>query len=475
MRTSTLSAYSRVLLGLRSGQLATLRAQEQLSSGRRILRPSDDPTGAARALTLRSSLSRSDRIRNTVAAGETQLESAGATLQHSSELLTRSRELLLQGMSGALNDQDRATIASELEEIRKQLLDDANLHFDGNYVFGGTRTGDKPWVEVVSGGTRHTVYLGNHNEQSIQAGEDALVSITAAGDRLFGNSLPGPVRFDGLTGVRSGVTADQGTGFAYLTLRHDATEVLGLADVGLALVAGGDRDTLLGANALTLDGVAGTIQLGNGTVVKIPGPGERSDVVVRNEQGGELHLDMSAWTGADFIQTVTGRGSISLDGDTFTALSFNETDLELSEGSLGQVLHVDTRTVLRAGRELVSFGSTANPFDLLQGVIDDLRNQQGLRSDEIVTRLSDRLANLDSVHDQMLVGLGSIGARSARLAAAGSRQGEIQLELSGRLSQVEDADLAEVALDFSRSQMMLELAQASGARVIQTSFLNFLR
>lgn len=475
MRTSTLSAFSRVLLGLRSGQLATLRAQEQLSSGRRILRPSDDPTGAARALTLRSSLSRSDRIENTVAAGETQLDSAGATLQHSSELLSRSRELLLQAMSGALNDQDRATIASELEEIRKQLLDDANLHLDGNYVFGGTRTGDKPWVEVVSGGTRHTVYLGNQNEQSIQAGEDALVAITAAGDRLFGDSLPGPVRFDGLTGIRSGLTADQGTGFAYLTLRHDATEVLGLADVGLALVAGGDRDTLLGANALTLDGVAGTIQLGNGPVVTIPGPGERSDVVVRNEQGGELHLDMSAWTGADFLETVTGQGSISLDGDTFTALTFTESDLELSEGSLGQVLHVDTRAVLRAGRELVSFGTTANPFDLLQGVIDDLRNDQGLRSDEIVTRLSDRLENLDSVHDQMLVGLGSIGARSARLAAAGARQGEIQLELSGRLSQVEDADLAEVALDFSRSQMMLELAQASGARVMQTSFLNFLR
>src|SRR5262245_61325641 len=124
MRTSTLSAFSRVLMGLRSGQLATLRAQEQLSSGRRILRPSDDPTGAARAQALRGALSRSVRVQDTVAAGADQLEMASSTLQHSSELLARSRELLLQAMSGALNDQDRDTIASELVEIRKQLLDD---------------------------------------------------------------------------------------------------------------------------------------------------------------------------------------------------------------------------------------------------------------------------------------------------------------------------------------------------------------
>lgn len=475
MRVSTLSAFSRVLLGLRAGQVATLRAQEQVASGRRILRPSDDPAGAARALALRGSLSRSERIQRTVAAGEDQLEMAGSTLQHSSELLARSRELLLQAMSGALNDRDRDTIATELEEIRKQLLDDANLHVQESYVFGGTRTGDEPWIEVVSGGTRHAVYVGNESEQSIQAGEDALVAITAAGNRLFGNDAPGAVRFDGLTGVRSGLTADEGKGFAYVTLRHESTDVLGLQDVGLALVNGGADDTLLGDNALVIDGVAGTMRLGDGAVVPIPGPGERADVVVRNEKGGELHLDMSGWTGADFIETVHGRGSISLDGQSFTTLSFGETDLELTDATLGQVLHVDTREVRRAGRELVTFGDTANPFDLLQGVIDDLRNDQGLRSDEVIARLSQRLDGLDGAHERLLLGLGTVGARSARLAAAGERQGEIELELSARLSGVEDADLAEVALDLARSQMMLELAQASGARVIQTSFLDFIR
>jgi flagellin-like hook-associated protein FlgL len=208
--------------------------------------------------------------------------------------------------------------------------------------------------------------------------------------------------------------------------------------------------------------------------VTISAASDLADVVVRNELGGELHLDFVGWSGANFTGTITGRGSISLDGSNFTTLSFTETDLELTNPVLGQVLHVDTTGVLRAGQELVTFGDTANPFDLLAGVVDDLENGQGLDSSELVRRLAGRLETLDRVHDDLLLGLGVLGSRSARLTSAGGRQGELELQLRGRLSAVEDADLAEVALELTRSQTILELAQAAGARVIQTSLLEFL-
>src|SRR4030095_12188916 len=96
MRVSTFSTFARVLLGIRANQLAGLRAQEQLSSGQRILRPSDDPAGTARALALRREVAQSSRIQDALGAGRTQLELGSSTLQHSSELLTRARELLIQ-------------------------------------------------------------------------------------------------------------------------------------------------------------------------------------------------------------------------------------------------------------------------------------------------------------------------------------------------------------------------------------------
>lgn len=475
MRISTLSSFNRVLLGLHANELAGYRANEQISSGRRILRASDDPIGTTRALDLRHGLSRSSRLRLGLDSGRTRLDQATSALEQSSELMTRTRELVLQAMNGTLNAEDRASIAAELESIRSQLLDQANLQVDGGYVFGGTALGSQPWVEVTSGGSRHVVYRGNGEEQRIQAGEDALVAISAAGDRIFGGALPGAVAFDGLTGIRSGSTADEGTGYANLVLRHDGTSANGFAEVGLALVDGGARDTLLGDNTLTLDATAGTMQLGNGPIVPIPTSGDVSDVVLRNELGGELHLDLRVWSGADYSDTVSGQGSISLDGSTFTAIDFGETDLELSDPALGQVLHVDTTGVKRAGAELATFGDTVNPFDLLQGVVDDLANEQGLSSSELNGRLSARLRGLDDAHDSMLVGLGVLGARSARLSAAASRQDELGLQIETRLSLVEDTDLAEAATDLSRSQLLLQLAQAAGARIMQSSMLNFLR
>jgi flagellin-like hook-associated protein FlgL len=474
MRIGTFSAFSRVLLGMRASQLSGLRAQEQISSGRRILRPSDDPAGTARALALRRSLARTARLQDSIAAGSTRLAQASSTLQESSELLTRARELLLQAMSGALNDGDRVAIATELEEIREQLFDHANLQVDGNHVFAGTALGERPWEEIERGGTTHALYRGNGESQSIQIGDDVELAISAAGNRIFGGAVPGAVRFDGLTGVRSGITADEGTGQAYLVLRHDGTDSGLLGSVGVALIDGGNADTLLGSNTLRIDSTAGTVQLENGPPVKIPAPGARADVRVRNERGGELHLDFEGWNGNDYTGTVVGRGSISLDGATFTALTFAETDLELADPVLGQVLHLDATGVLRAGVELVTFGDTVNAFDLLQGVVEDLRNEQGLDSAELNARLSNRMEALDGVHDELLVGLGVLGARGARLASASERQSDLGLQLRARLSGVEDADLSEAALEFTRSQTILELAQAAGARLIQTTLLNFL-
>jgi len=474
MRISTLSIFNHALLGMRPSQLALVRAQEQITSGRRILRPSDDAAGTARSLALRTTLAHTRRIQESIGAGRTRLDGATATLENSSELLTRARELMLQAMNGVLSDDDRQAVATELESIRAQLLEDANLQVDGSYVFSGSAVGTRPWEEVLSGGTMHTVYRGNGDEQLIQAGEDTFVAVSGVGNRIFGATAPGAARFDGLTGIASGRTADEGTGYAYLTLRHDATVTTGFTDVGLTVVDGGAKDTLLGANRLVIDGTAGTIRLGDGPAVEIPAAGERGDVVVRNEHGGELHLDLEAWTGGDYDDTVLGRGSISMDGTSFVPLDFTETDLELHDRSLGQIVHVDTTAVLRAGRELVTFGDSVNPFDVLQGVVDDLRNGEDLQLTELQARLGHRLEGLDQVHDDLLVGLGVLGARSARLVNADQRQGELSVQTQGRLSEVEDVDFAEAVIDLQRAQQLLQLAQAAGARVMQTSLLNFL-
>ena len=475
-RISTQSVFRQILMGIRASHAGVVRAQEQIASGRRLLVPSDDPTGAARALSLARQLEDVARFGTAVGAGRTVVDAAGGALQEASTLLADARALVLQGLSGTLNDGDRRTMAGELELLRDQLLEIGNQTSGERYLFAGTETSGAPWQERTSGGVRRVVYAGNGDEQRVRIGEGVDVALGLPGSSVFGKLEWAGTGFDGLTGIAGGTTADQGQGYAYLTLRHDSTDAGNLASVGIALAGGGAGDTLLGPQPIVVDATARTVRLGNGPALPMPDPAsaEYADFVVGNELGGELRLDLTGFTGAGYSGTVTGNGSISLDGTTFQPLAFTETDLELQDPATNTVLHVDTTSVRRAGRELVSFRGTVNAFDVLQGISDDLANADGLTDAQVHERLRQRLDELDRNLGNVQVGLGVLGSRSQRLGGAEQRLLSLDLQLQSLRSDVVDVDVAEVALDLARSDRNLQAAQASGVRLLQQSLLNYL-
>ena len=70
--------------------------------------------------------------------------------------------------------------------------------------------------------------------------------------------------------------------------------------------------------------------------------------------------------------------------------------------------------------------------------------------------------------------LGTLGARTERLISSGSRLETVSLNVEGQLSQVEDVDITEVILEMNRTEQTLQLAQATGSRLIQHTLLDFL-
>jgi flagellar hook-associated protein 3 FlgL len=477
MRVSTAANYFHVLRGIRTNQATMLRAQEQLASGRRLLRPSDDPSAAARALQLSRRLAGVQRNSSVMNSARTGLDLASSVLQDGSSSIIEARAVVLQGMDGTLSESDRVALASSIEQIRREMLEVADARINDRYLFGGSQTQQSPWVEEIIGGMRRMTYAGNREEQLIRIGEDTDVGLNVPGSDIFSRSDSKGVRFAGLTGITSGSTADVGSSYEYITVRHDSTDGTALAASGITLANGGADDTIMGANTLIIDPVAGTIQLGQGQPIGFPGTTDpnAADFVVTNEKGGELHLDMTGFNGAAFTGTVTGNGSVSIDGTNFVPLDFTEQDLKLRHDATGSVIHIDTRGIVRAGRELATFEGTENIFDVLDGIANDLRNADGLEPTEVIARLQERLLELDRNHENVLVGIGVLGSRSQRLQAAEARAQNREVGLQGMLSDVEDADMAEVALDLARSELTLQVAQSSGARLIQNSLLNYIR
>ncbi len=467
IRPTQSSIFNLVRMGLLEGQRSSVRAQEQLATGRRLLRPSDDPVDFAAAASFQRQQARGERFASAVNDARTILDAAAGSAQGVSEQVTRARELLLSGLNGTLNDSDRASIAAEIDEIRQRVLEAANQQLGDQYLFAGTG-GVRPFADGAA-----VRYAGNDESLRLTVGVDSQVDATVPGDRIFAARDPGATVFAGSTGAASGTSPDQGSGYVDLVLRHDATT--GTLGSGLALVGAGD--TILGAHTVTIDAAAGTAQLGNGVPVALPDPTDPSaaDFTLVDESGAELHLDFTAYDGTSSTSAVFADGSMSIDGSTFVPIDFASADQQLTDPSTGTVLNVDARGIHRAGTELVQFGGTVNLFDTLQGIADDLRNADGLPSDQVQARLRERLVELDRNHDHVLRGLGVLGARSARMTGLEERLLDSNLQLEGLISERRDADVSQVVLDMAQAQQALETTQASGVRLLQTSLLNFLR
>lgn len=476
MRISTNSTYLRVLAGLRSNQFQLASSQERAATGLRIQRPSDDPSGLARVISFRARSAELRRSIDVIQGGLTEVDVGASSLEDASGLSSEARALVVQALNGTLSQEDRDTIATQLDMIREQMLELANVRLGDHYLFGGTATDVRPWESLEIGGHPRAFYRGNQSEKLLRVGPETEIGAAPPGSAIFGKEQGSTPVMSDVTGAALLAGPSFGQGVEYVELRHDATDLGALAAAGLALVDGGDGDDVLGPNALAVDATARTVQLGTGALVQLPPPGDPAlaDVVVTNEKGGVLHLDFSAWNGLDAAGTVTGQGSISIDGTSFQPIDFSEDDLELVHDATGAVVHLDATAIRRAGTEEIVFGGSANVFDVLAALADDLRGGADMGVEEMNQRVERLLTELDRNHEAELSALGEMGARSARMSSAASRHETVDLAFQSQVSERLDLDYGEVAVDIARAQVGLQAVLASGARILQTSLLRLL-
>src|SRR6266700_5273938 len=120
-------------------------AQERISSGKRINRPSDDPFGAEAILRFRTSQASVEQFQQNAATVRDGLQSADGAMESYQQLLDRANVLLTQGASDSTSATARVSIAQEIEGIRTQMITIANTKSNDRFVFGGTRQNVAPF------------------------------------------------------------------------------------------------------------------------------------------------------------------------------------------------------------------------------------------------------------------------------------------------------------------------------------------
>lgn len=261
MRISTNTVFQSGISKISDIQSQQSLLQQKISTGRRILTPSDDPVASARALELTYAQGVNSKFTDTRKTAETRLSLLESNLTGVTNLMVSAQSSLVAAGNGVLSNQERGFIAAELNHSLQELLGFANTSdASGNFLYAGFKTSTQPFVPNATGAT----YAGDSNLQLLQVDSQRQLAVNVTGDNVFLAKGPtnGPndvfatlsniitLLNTPITNAATQATFAAGLGVAIKNMQGSLDNVLNVrADIGGALneldaltLAGNDRD-----------------------------------------------------------------------------------------------------------------------------------------------------------------------------------------------------------------------------------------
>lgn len=160
------------------------KAMQEVSTGKRLNLPSDDPAAMAILILNKASQAECDQYQQNISSVRSSLQTADSALSSVLTSLNRAITLGAEGANGTVSSADRSAIAGELNGIRDQILALANTTFNGSYIFGGARTASPPFVPSASDPSGVS-YQGDSTITDVPIGDGVTVAANKPGDQLF--------------------------------------------------------------------------------------------------------------------------------------------------------------------------------------------------------------------------------------------------------------------------------------------------
>src|SRR5438552_414591 len=189
------------LANIQRNQERTSLLQSQLTSGSRISKPSDDPTGAAHALSFQEGLDTTDQYLTNINQAKAWLNTTDSALNTVSSVIQRARELAVQGGNDTFDARDRAAMQSEITQLQAHALDLSHAKFGAYYLFAGTRS-DQPGYVQANPSSVAGAYQGNSGQVQREISPGVTLGVNADSQATFD-----PV-FTALNQLQAGLTAN---------------------------------------------------------------------------------------------------------------------------------------------------------------------------------------------------------------------------------------------------------------------------
>ncbi|MCE4554818.1 flagellar hook-associated protein FlgL [Pelomonas cellulosilytica] len=269
MRLSTANLYDASIANLQRRQQTLQEQQSQLTSGKRVQKASDDPTGAARAERALASIGRVEANQRALEASRNSMTLAESALGDANELLQQARETMIAAGNASYSDAERQGLANKLQGLRDQLLAIANRPDGaGGYLFSGQGSANPPFLDQAGGvtyvGTPGNIQTGNLDSFQLTVDGRGVWEQAASGNGSFVTDTQ-PNSIDPTQPAKGWIDSGRVTDPGRVTGQHYRIDITGTAptqtyavtntDTG-AGVAGGDYKSGL---AIQFDGISVTV------------------------------------------------------------------------------------------------------------------------------------------------------------------------------------------------------------------------
>ncbi len=185
MRVSTSMMQRLSVESMLSRQAQLSQTQLQLATGKRILTPSQDPSGTTRILSLNQQLSQNDQYQQNIDRLTSRLEAEENVLDSTGNALMRVRELAVSGLNSTYGQVERAHVATEMWLLLDEVFELANSKDgSGEYLFSGYQSQTEPFVD---GGAGNYSYQGDQHQRSLKISATREIQSSDTGSEIFEN------------------------------------------------------------------------------------------------------------------------------------------------------------------------------------------------------------------------------------------------------------------------------------------------
>jgi len=182
MKIATRTLYENIINNLGRASIDLSKANETVSTGRKINTASDDPLGLLSVLDIRSSMANIEQVGRNITTGKLWINVSESSLNGAYEFLYQAKALLVS-VNNADVEPDQA--ADTLNGYINQILSLANSRVNDSYIFAGTKTDTKPF-SFDEANPDQVNYNGNADPFSVKVGIDTRVTVGANGEEIFG-------------------------------------------------------------------------------------------------------------------------------------------------------------------------------------------------------------------------------------------------------------------------------------------------